>query len=210
MRCSKRGFCVISFSLLFTVCYAASSTLSGTEGFPPSPSDQEVYEEESLDYDTDTDIDSEDDIDTEEPDFEPPFEGPDPDFPDKEIPKAPPPPLPPKDSDKIYYYRGNRTYSEEQPLKISFVRCMRDEDGKIVVMVIFNQSVNPRSVSHASFLINDNELPENIRFSFNKKGDTIRVIIPEGEEEFRITVQDIRAFNGVCIEPVEVLAKVEN
>ena len=132
-------------------------------------------------------------------------------------PIAPPPPLPPKDSDKIFYYRGNRTYSEELPLKVNFIKCMRGEDDSIIVMIIFNQSVNPRTVNHESLLIDDNELPETIRFSFNKKGDTIRIIIPqdwdeddEYDEEFRITVQDVCAINGICIEPVEVLAKVED
>ena len=200
MRCSKRGFFVISFSLLLTVCYAASSPRPGPGGFPPSPPDQEVDEEDSFD------LDSAEEDDIEEPDDEP-IDKP---FPEQDMPKAPPPPLPSKDADKIFYYRGNRTYSEEQPLKVNFVRCIRDEDGRIIVMVIFNQSVNPRTVSHTSVLIDDNELPENIRFSFNKKGDTIKVIIPEGQEEFRITVQDVCAVNGVCIEPVELLAKVEN
>ena len=196
MRCSKRGFFCISFSLFFTVAYAASSALPGPEGFPPFPSDQEMHEEG---------------FSASDDEFEDPSEDIPPEFPnhDDDKPMAPPPPRPPKDADKIYYYRGNRTYSEELPLQVSFIRCIRGEDGTIIVMVIFNQSVNPRTVNHESFLIDDEELPENIRFSFNRKGDTIRVIIPEGEEEFRITVQDICAFNGVCIEPVELLARVE-
>ena len=202
MRCSKRGFFVISFSLLFSVAYAASSALPGPEGFPPFPPDQEMLEEGFSAPDSD-----------KKPE-EPPEELP-PELPEGETPKAPPPPLPPKDSEKIFYYRGNRTYSEELPLKINFIKCMRDEDGTIIIMVFFNQTVNPRSVNNECFLIDDNELSENIRFSFNKKGDTIRVTIPQDEnedadEEFVITVQDVCGINGVCIEPVELLAKVED
>ncbi len=204
MKCNKRGFFVISFSLFFTVCYAASSTLPGDDGFPPSPTDQEVSEEDSYDYDSQTDIDEE----YEDEGFEEPFDRPDPDFPESGPPKAMPP-LPPKDADKIFYYRGNRTYSEELPLIVKFIKCIRDREGRIILMLVFNQSVNPHTVNHECLLIDDNELPENIRFSFNRKGDTIRVIIPEDGEEFRITVQDICAFNGVCIETVELLAKVE-
>ena len=161
-------------------------------------------EEDSYDYDSQTDIDEE----YEDEGFEEPFDRPDPDFPESGPPKTPPP-LPPKDADKIFYYRGNRTYSEELPLIVKFIKCIRDREGRIILMLVFNQSVNPHTVNHECLLIDDNELPENIRFSFNRKGDTIRVIIPEDGEEFRITVQDICAFNGVCIETVELLAKVE-
>ena len=206
MRCSKRGFFVISFSLLFSVAYAASSALPGPEGFPPFPPDQEMLEEDFSAPDSEKKSDKKPE--------EPPEELP-PELPEGETPKAPPPPLPPKDSEKIFYYRGNRTYSEELPLKINFIKCMRDEDGTIIIMVFFNQTVNPRSVNNECFLIDDNELSENIRFSFNKKGDTIRVTIPQDEnedadEEFVITVQDVCGINGVCIEPVELLAKVED
>ena len=204
MRCSKRGFFVISFSLLFSVTYAASSALPGPDGFPPSPFDQEMHEEDFPAPDSD-----------ERPDF--PIDEPPPELPEDKKPVAPPPQhLPPKDSDKIFYYRGNRTYSEEIPLEVRYIKCFRGEDGSIIVMIIFNQSVNPRTVNHESLLIDDNELPEDIRFSFNRKGDTIRIVIPsdlddeeEMDEEFRITVQDVCAINGICIEPVEMLAKVE-
>ena len=186
-------FC-ISFSLFFTVVNAASSALPGSEGFPPFPLDQEMHEE---DFSA---------SENGQPEFpEPPA----PDFPEEDS-MVPPPPLPPKDADKIFYYRGNRAYSEELPLKVNFIRCIRGENGEIILEIVFNQSVNPRSIKNESFLIDDTELPDNIRFSFNKKGDTIKVIIPEGQEEFRITVQDVCAVNGVCIEPVELLAKVEN
>ena len=201
----------ISFSLFFSVAYAASSALPGPDGFPPFPPDQEMHGEGFSA--------SED----EQPEFpEPPQppedhkpELPDPDnqnpeLPEGEEPIAPPPPLPPKDADKIFYYRGNRTYSEELPLKVNFIRCVRGENGEIILMIVFNQSVNPRSVNRESFLIDDTELPDNIRFSFNKKGDTIRVVIPQDEEEFRITVQDVTTFNGASLEPVEIIAKVED
>ena len=196
MRCSKRGFLCISFSLLFSVAYAASSALPGPDGFPPFPPDQEMHEE---------DFSASDNI---PPAPEPPEAG-EPGEPPEQEQGVMPPPLPPKDPDKILYYRGNRTYSEELPLKVNFIKCMKGENGEIIVMIIFNQSVNPRSVNHESLLIDNNELPENIRFSFNKKGDTIRVIIPQDDEEFLITVQDVSTFNGVSIEPVELLAKVE-
>ena len=200
----------ISFSLFFTVAYAASSALPGPEGFPPFPPDQEMQEEGFSASENGTPEFPEPPHKPE--DYEPENPNPNnqnPQLPEGEEPIAPPPPLPPKDADKIFYYRGNRTYSEELPLKVNFIRCMRGENGEIILMIVFNQSVNPRSVNHESFLIDDTELPDNIRFSFNKKGDTIRVVIPQDEEEFRITVQDVSTFNGAELEPVEIIAKVE-
>ena len=173
--------------------YAASSALPGPDGFPPFPPDQEMHEEGFSASENG------------QPEFPEP-----PQLPEDEEPITPPPPLPPKDADKIFYYRGNRTYSEELPLKVNFIRCTRGENGEIILMIVFNQSVNPRSVNRESFLIDDTELPDNIRFSFNKKGDTIRVVIPQDDEEFRITVQDVSTFNGAELEPVEIIAKVED
>ena len=182
----------ISFSLFFTVAYAASSAFPGSDGFPPFPPDQEMQEE---DFSTSEQVD----------------EAEDEAFPQEKPSHNPQPPhQPPKDADKFFYYRGNRTYSEDLPLEVKFVRCLRGEGEEIILMIIFNQSVNPRSINHESFLIDDARLPENIRFSFNKKGDTIRMIIFQEDEEFLLTVQNVSTFTGECIEPVELLAKVED
>ncbi len=125
-------------------------------------------------------------------------------------PKDPPPPPPPKDQDNIVNYRGNRMYSTEQPLLVNSVSCAKNEDKSINIMIVFNQSVNPRTVNCKSFLINGTELSPEIRFSFNKKGDTIKMDVPECDEEFSIKVQNISAFNGIRIVPVEMTAKVED
>ncbi|MBO4639269.1 MAG: hypothetical protein J5710_05880 [Treponema sp.] len=196
--------------------YAASSALPGPDGFPPFPPDQEMHEEgfsASENGQPEFPEPPQPPEDFNQENNKPENPNPDnqnPELPEGEEPIAPPPPLPPKDADKIFYYRGNRTYSEELPLKVNFIRCMRGENGEIILMIVFNQSVNPRSVKNESFLIDDTELPANIRFSFNKKGDTIRVVIPQDDEEFRVTVQDVSTFSGAELEPVEIIAKVED
>ena len=198
-----------------SVASAASSALPGTDGFPPFPPDQEVREEGfSANKDFKIEKPEEPNKLVEPNKSEEPGKPEEPvnpeDFPkdDKSVP--PPPPLPPKDSDKIFYYRGNRTYSEEQPLKVIFLRCLEVEEENLVVMIVFNQSVNPKSVKRESFLIDDEEISEDITFSFNRKGDTIRMIIPDYDEEFELEMKDICAFNGIRIEPVEFIVKVED
>ena len=191
--------------------YAASSALPGPDGFPPFPPDQEMHEEGfSASENGQPEFPEPPQLPEDKKPENPNPDNQNPELPEGEEPIAPPPPLPPKDADKIFYYRGNRTYSEELPLKVNFIRCTRGENGEIILMIVFNQSVNPRSVNRESFLIDDTELPDNIRFSFNKKGDTIRVVIPQNDEEFRVTVQDVSTFNGAELEPVEIIAKVED
>lgn len=202
MSCNKRGFFYcIWFSLFVILPCAASYAQPDQRGGPPSPPDQGMH-------------------------------GEDPKVPDpKGAPDKTLVPPPPKDPDKIYYYRGNRAYSEEQPLKVDSVSCSKEEDDSLIMLIVFNQSVNPRTVNNKSILINSEELPETTRFSFNKKGDTIRFVLSEieieeeieeetetdaetedeaeVEDEIRIKVKNVTTFNGVRIEPVELLVKVE-
>ncbi len=117
--------------------------------------------------------------------------------------------LPPKDADSIIKYRGNRTYSENLPLKVIQSKSKRLDNGLVSLDLIFNQNINPRSVRINSILINNAPLPSGIRFAFNRKGDTIKIIFPMNYSSFKVKILKIRSFNGNSIEPVEFLVEVE-
>ena len=119
------------------------------------------------------------------------------------------PPRPPMDSDNIINYRGSRTYSEELPLKVTLVKTQRIADDLVCVEVLFNQSINPRSVRPNSFIINNTQLPLGTRFTFNKKGNTIKLMVYTTGNTFKLRVQDIKSFNGFLVEPIEMLTEVE-
>ena len=119
------------------------------------------------------------------------------------------PPLPPRDQDNIINFRGNRTYTENLPLKINQTRCERKADDVVCVEIIFNQTINPRSLHRDSFFINNAPLPLGTRFTFNKKGNTIKILVLTGGNSFKLKVQKICSFDGSVIEPVEILAEVE-
>ncbi len=119
------------------------------------------------------------------------------------------PPFPPKDPDNIINYRGSRTYTENLPLEIIKTKVIRKDTNMVMVIVIFNQSINPRSVHHDSIMVNNMRAPAGARFSFNKKGDTIRILFPVKEDSFKLKVQNVSSFNGAEIDPVEILARVE-
>ena len=118
-------------------------------------------------------------------------------------------PQPPRDPDNIIHYRGNRTYAENLPLEIIKTKVIRKDTNMVMVIVIFNQSINPRSVHHDSIMVNNMRAPAGARFSFNKKGDTIRILFPVKEDSFKLKVQNVSSFNGAEIDPVEILARVE-
>ena len=53
-------------------------------------------------------------------------------------------------------------------------------------------------------VIDDEQLPEDTRFAFNRTGDTIRIILNVSDNDFCLKVQNICAFDGSLIEPVEI------
>lgn len=123
--------------------------------------------------------------------------------------KKPCPPPPPMDHDNIINYRGSRTYNETLPLKVTQVKCNRIAESLVCVEVFFNQSINPRSVKPNSLIINNSQLPFGTRFTFNKKGNTIKIKVYTTGDSFKLRVQDIRSFNGFLVEPIEILTEVE-
>lgn len=121
----------------------------------------------------------------------------------------PPPPQHPKDPENIIKYRGSRTYSENLPLKIIQTKCTRKDGNMVFVEIMFNQCINPRSIKPESILINNAPLPPFIRFLFNRKGTTVKMIIPLTLSSFKMKVCNICSFDNTIIEPVEFLVEVE-
>ena len=119
------------------------------------------------------------------------------------------PPRPPKDPDNIINYRGNRTYTENLPLKINYTSCERRSEDIVCLEIIFNQSINPRSLHYDCFLINNHPLPPGTKFAFNKKGNTIKLMVPSNSNSFKLMIHKITSFDGSVIEPIEILAEVK-
>ncbi len=119
-----------------------------------------------------------------------------------------PPKFPPKDESKILKYRGNRTYIENLPLKVNQIKCSRFDERTVCIEILFNQSINPRSFKKEAFFIDNNSLPEFCRFAFNRRGDTIKFVVPVNSQTFKLKIQNVRSFSGNVIEPVEMLVEV--
>ena len=115
---------------------------------------------------------------------------------------------PTADPEDIIHYRGSRTYSENLPLEIINTRCERKADNIVSVVILFNQSINPRMLRMDSFFFNNRPLPMGTRFHFNKKGNSVRMVLPVAEDSFKLKVQKISSFDGKIIEPIELLIEV--
>lgn len=112
--------------------------------------------------------------------------------------------MPPHNADNLMYYRGARTISDNEPLIINRAECKKDGEKTATLEIIFNQSINPKSVNHTSFFIDGKQLPDGTRFSFNKKGDTIKITIPVGNNSFTLSAQGIISYDGTQMEPAEI------
>ena len=117
--------------------------------------------------------------------------------------------IPGPDSDNIIHYRGNRTYTENLPLKINQIICVRVDGDLVSIEVIFNQSINPRTVRPDSFFINNIPLPPGTRFTFNRRGTTIKILFPISGTSFKFKLRNICSFDGSSIEPVELLVEIK-
>ncbi len=130
-------------------------------------------------------------------------------------PGTPPPPHPrplppsPKDPDNMLYYRGNRTAQEDLPLTVNQVKVNRVGVDQVDVEIVFNQSINPRSVKTHRITIDGSELPQNVSIWFNKKGDTVKFMLASEKDSLEFGIKGIRAFNGTVMSPTLITVQVE-
>ena len=68
----------------------------------------------------------------------------------------------------------------------------------------FNQSVNPHSFTADSILVNGEAIFSDKKPAFNKKGDTVKISLPNENEIFSLKIQNIESFDGKKLESVEL------
>ncbi len=104
----------------------------------------------------------------------------------------------------IINYRGSRVLYNGGDFALQNVKTRREGNEKVTVELTFNQSLNPLSVNTSSILLNGQAVSSETKFSFNKKGDTIRMDLPVELENVSITVQNVESFDGTPLAPVEI------
>ena len=100
------------------------------------------------------------------------------------------------------------------PFLVTQVKSTKADDSSISLEITFNQSINPKSVNHTSIFVDGKPLPDGTRFSFNKKGDTIKLTVSSKNGEtangaFTLQIQNISSFDGTGIDPVDIQFEVE-
>lgn len=114
---------------------------------------------------------------------------------------------PKRDPENIMHYRGTRIYDENLPFEISHIKSTRLDDHAVGIDIVFNQTINPHSIKPDSILINGVPLPPGIKFAFNRRGDTIKLVILQKEKSFKLLIQNISSFNGKEINAAERLVE---
>lgn len=104
-------------------------------------------------------------------------------------------------------YRGNRILSEGGEFVLQNVRSERTNNNEVTLEISFNQSVNPLTFSVDSILIDGAAISSKTKFSFNKKGDTIRIAVPNKGEKMNLMIQNVESFDGTVIAPVQIEVK---
>lgn len=122
-------------------------------------------------------------------------------------PEHPMPPKPgtrpPKNS--VINYRGTRMPAVNDFFFVKTAKYSRLNENFVEMEVAFNQSINPKSVKPNLIIIDGAELPEDTKFSFNKKGDTVRFSLPVGLPLGKLKVMGLLSYTGTLVMPAEIL-----
>ena len=107
-------------------------------------------------------------------------------------------------SSEVMKYRGNRVLSDGTSFNLQSIKTERNNDSEVTLEITFTESVNPLSVSKNSVVIDGDSISSETKFSFNKKGDTIRLSVPVKNERFSLKIQNVESFDGKTIETFEM------
>ena len=117
------------------------------------------------------------------------------------VPSSSAPVVPPQN---VLKYRGTRTACSKDEFCFKSVKTRSESEDSVLLEIRFNQNVNPLSFKNDSILIDGEAVSADTKFSFNRKGDTIRFSVPSVEHPFSLEIQGVESFNGIKIKPVEL------
>lgn len=105
---------------------------------------------------------------------------------------------------KIMNYRGTRTAASQKEFSLQSIKSNLSDDAMLTLEIRFNQSVNPLSFKDESIILNGENICNETKLSFNKKGDTLKISVPFENKSFSLLVQNVESFGGKKINPVEL------
>lgn len=96
-------------------------------------------------------------------------------------------------------YHGMRVDREEkkfQVTKIAAKKNKRSEKDLLEIFVRFSMPINPRTVNVQTVLLNEKPCGSNVRFDYDRKGESMRISILEPDEEYSIEFKNLNSYNG--------------
>ena len=105
---------------------------------------------------------------------------------------------------EIMNYRGTRTAANKKDFSLQSIKSNLSDDDMLTLEIRFNQSVNPLSFKDESIILDGENICNEAKLVFNKKGDTLKISVPFENKSFSLLVQNVESFGGKKINPVEL------
>ena len=71
------------------------------------------------------------------------------------------------------------------------------------IFVRFSMPINPRTVNVQTVLLNEKPCGSNVRFHYDRKGETMMISILEPDEEYSIEFKNLNSYNGKIMQDMK-------
>lgn len=105
---------------------------------------------------------------------------------------------------EIVNYRGARKVITDESFKVCCIKSEKTKNDSISVEIRFNQEINPKSFSSSNLKINGKSVNNDVKFSFSRKGDSVKIQIPSQSESFSLSLVNIQTFDGEEIQEIQL------
>lgn len=104
------------------------------------------------------------------------------------------------------FYHGMRVDREEkkfQVTKIAAKKNKKNEEDLLEIFVRFSMPINPRTVNVQTVLLNEKPCGSNVRFHYDRKGESMMISILEPDEEYSIEFKNLNSYNGKIMQDMK-------
>lgn len=105
---------------------------------------------------------------------------------------------------EIVNYRGTRKVITDESFRVCCIKSERTKNNSVSVEICFNQEINPKSFSSSNLKINGKSANNDVKFSFSRKGDSVKIQIPFQSESFSLSLINIQTFDGEKIQEIQL------
>ena len=90
-----------------------------------------------------------------------------------------------------------------QVTKIAAKKNKKNGEDLLEIFVRFSMPINPRTVNVQTVLLNEKPCGSNVRFHYDRKGETMMISILEPDEEYSIEFKNLNSYNGKIMQDMK-------